>query len=121
MVIFVPHRKVALGAVERSPDSVAGVGLTDTGFMVGDPMPDLENHDLFRGILAEFESGGQCVGRLLIVIEHEMASDRTDLGRILHPQAPAGHINLVDSLVTQVAVAVIPKPVPVVMQPVSSI
>src|ERR1039458_6314187 len=119
--VFVPHREIALGAVERGSDGVTGFGLADAGFVVGDPVADFKDQYLLRGALVEFESGGQGVGRLLIVIENEMAAEAADRGGIFHSQAPAGHIELVNSLVAQVAVAVIPKPVPVVVQPVSRV
>src|SRR5262249_29500737 len=50
-----------------------------------------------------------------------MAADGADPRWILHSHAPAGHIDLVNSLVAEVAVAVIPNPVPVVVQAVSRV
>ena len=116
-VVFVPDREVALGAVEDCADGVAGLAaLADAGFVVGHPVAHLEFHHLLLAALVEFEGGVQGVGRLLVVVEHEVAADGADLGRILHAQAPARDIHLVDALVADVAVAVVPEPVPVVVE-----
>src|ERR1039457_840890 len=50
----VPHREVALGAVERGPNGVARFGLADAGFVVGDPVADFKNQYLLQGPLFEF-------------------------------------------------------------------
>src|SRR5207248_8649300 len=66
----------------------------------------------------EFEVRGERVRRLLIVIEEEVAADGADLGRIFYAEQPAGCVDLVDALVSDVAIAVIPEPVEIVMKPV---
>jgi hypothetical protein len=78
----------------------------------------LEGHHLLLAAHIELKRGADRVGRLLIVVEHELAADSAHLHRMRHAQAPAGDIHLVDPLVAQVAVAGIPEPVPVVMEPV---
>src|SRR5271166_2908189 len=49
---------------------------------------------------------------VLIVVEHEMSADGGDAARKLDAQSPAGNIDLVDALITQIPVARIPIPVP---------
>src|SRR6185436_6992074 len=56
------------------------------------------------------------VGRLLIVVEHELPADRADLRGMSYAKAPARDIHFVNSLVAEVAVAGIPEPVPVVVE-----
>src|SRR5262249_27298758 len=69
----------------------------------------------FAGFV-EFEGAVQGVGRFLIVIEHEVPTDSAHLHGILYAQTPAGNIDLVDTLIAEIAVAGIPEPVPVVME-----
>ena len=45
-----------------------------------------------------------------------MAADGAHLGWIFHTQSPARHVHLMDALIADVAVAVIPEPMPVVME-----
>src|SRR5947209_13691461 len=86
------------------------------GLGVAYPVAHLEfEHFLFASVV-ELEGAVQSVGRLLIVVEHEMAANRADLGRELHAQAPARDIHLMNALVPEIAVAGIPEPVPVVME-----
>src|SRR5690606_17697073 len=57
------------------------------------------------------------VGRfagVFITVAAAVAHDA--VAQVAHAQAPAGHIHLVDALVTQVAVAEVPLPVPIVVQ-----
>ena len=79
-------------------------------------MADFEGHHLLLAAIVEFEAGAQGVGRLLVVVEHEVAADGADFGGILHAQSPAGHVHLVNALVADVAVAVVPEPMPVVVK-----
>ncbi|SPE29499.1 hypothetical protein SBA2_450115 [Acidobacteriia bacterium SbA2] len=58
------------------------------------------------------------VGRLLVVIEHEVPADGRNLVRKLHSQAPTRHVEFVDALVADVSVPRVPDPMPVVMEPV---
>src|SRR5262249_8956539 len=79
-------------------------------------VPDFELHHLLAAVFVEFERAVEGVRRLLVVIEHELSADGADLGRILHAQAPAGDIHLVDALIAQIAIAVSPIPVPVIVE-----
>src|SRR6185295_6233694 len=81
-----------------------------------DPVPDFEDHHFLFPGLVEFEGCGDGVRSLLVVIEHEMSADGADLGRIFHAESPARHVHLMDALVSHVAIAVLPEPVPVVME-----
>jgi len=45
-----------------------------------------------------------------------VAADGAHFARVLHAQAPTRNVQLVDALIAQIAVAVIPEPVPVVME-----
>ena len=71
---------------------------------------------LLLAALVELEGAVQGVGRFLVVVEHEVAADGADLGRVLHAEAPAGDVHFVDALVAEIAVAVVPEPVPVVVE-----
>ncbi len=79
-------------------------------------MAHFKGHHLRFAAIAKLKAGAQGVGRLLVIVEHEMPADGADFGGILHAQAPARHIDLVNALVAQVAVAVVPEPVPVVVK-----
>ena len=70
--------------------------------------------------VAVLEDGHLRVGRLALVLVGEAAAQAPDLGgqrRAL--DRPAGHVDLVDALVADVAVAEVPEPVPVVMDQVA--
>src|SRR5262249_28121767 len=58
------------------------------------------------------------VGRLAVLRLHVEAPAQADRrpGQLILVQTPAGLVHLVDALVAQVAVAVVPHPVPVVME-----
>ncbi len=56
------------------------------------------------------------VGRLLVVLEHEVPADGRNLVRKLDSQPPARHVEFVDALVADVSVPGIPNPMPVVME-----
>ena len=67
--------------------------------------------------IAVIEDANLGVGRLAVVDVTESAADANDtLGQLILAQAPAGDIHLVNALIAQVAVAVIPNPVPIIMQ-----
>src|SRR5437879_3385176 len=58
------------------------------------------------------------VGGFAVVDVPEAAADTEDgPGQAVLAQPPAGHVHLVDALVAQVAIAVVPDPMPVVVQP----
>src|SRR5262249_40165878 len=57
------------------------------------------------------------VGRLTVIGVAEAPADADDRPRqLVFAQAPAGDIHLMNALVAQIAVAVIPHPVPIVME-----
>ena len=57
----------------------------DHGLVVSDPVADLKFHHLFLAAgQIKFERAVQRVGRLLIVIEHEVSPDGGDSVRELH-------------------------------------
>src|SRR5262249_47794829 len=86
------------------------------GFAIRHPVANPQLHHLSFAGLVEFEGAVQGVGRFLIVIEHEVPTDSAHLHGILYAQTPAGNIDLVDTLIAEIAVAGIPEPVPVVME-----
>src|SRR5262249_54182468 len=55
----------------------------------------------------------------LVVIEHEMAAHGAYLRGIFHAKSPTRHIHLVYALIAQVAVAVVPEPMPVIVKAVA--
>ena len=93
-----------------------GAGRADGRFRVAHPVAHLEFQHGALAVFVELEGAVEGVGRLLVVVEHEVAADGGRLHGILHAQSPARHVHLVDALVAQVAVAVIPEPVPVVVE-----
>ena len=101
----------------RAPENVADVVVrrfAETAFVVSDPVTDFEDqHHVAAG---EFHGGDERVGRGLVVIEHVMAAHGLHAGGHIDVQAPAGDIHLVDALVADIAVAVLPLPVPVVVE-----
>src|SRR5271168_3335546 len=85
--------------------------------MIGHPMPDFEgDHAALAVRQVELERTVQVVGSLLIVVEHKMAADGAYFVGKADTHAPASHIYLVNTLVSKIAIAVIPEPVPVVME-----
>ena len=111
------HRQVAVRAVKQVADPAASLR-TDVRLAVGDPVPHVRHQHLLLPAAVELPGGGDGVGRLLVVVEHEVTAHGADLGRVGHAQAPALHVDLVQALVPHVAVAVFPLPVEVVVEPV---
>ncbi len=67
-------------------------------------------------VLGEEVAAGEDLGGLLVVVPEELAAHGDDVGgQGLQAQAPEAHVGLVDALVADVAVAVGPVPVPVVV------
>src|SRR5258708_22101424 len=117
--VFVPAGQVSGRSVKDVADRVVTIEQTvaEAGFVVRDPVPDFELHHLaMTAGLIEFECATECVRRLLIVIEHEVAADRGDAPRKPDAEPPPRDIDLVYSLVPKVPVACVPEPVPVVMK-----
>src|SRR5262249_9264893 len=71
---------------------------------------------LLPAAFVELEVRHHRVRRLLIVVEHIVAAHGADLGWILHAQQPARRVHLVHALIADIAVAVIPEPVKVVVE-----
>jgi hypothetical protein len=55
---------------------------------------------------------------LLIVVEHKMAADSAYFVRKAHARAPSSQVYLVNTLVSKIAIAVVPERVPVVVEPI---
>src|ERR1700744_4748845 len=85
--------------------------------MIGHPVPDLkrDHAPLTIGQII-LERAVQVVWSLLIVVEHKMAADRDYFVGKAQTHSPASKVYLVNALVSYVAVAVVPGPVPVVVE-----
>src|SRR5215468_4761937 len=67
--------------------------------------------------VAVVENANLRVGGLAVVDVAEATADaESRAAQLVLAQAPAGDVHLVDALVAQVAVAVVPDPVPIVVQ-----
>ena len=115
-------REISFRTVKYVADGIAGflgapvVRVFDTGFMVADPVPDIEHHHPLLAAVVELVVAGNGVRRFLIVVEYEMPADGADRGGIPHAQAPSRNVHFVNALIAQVAIAVFPEPVPVVVE-----
>ena len=79
-------------------------------------MAHLEHqHFLFPAVF-ELERGDLRIGRLLVVVEQIVPAHRADLRGVFHAEGEARRVDLVGALIADVAVAVIPLPVPVVVE-----
>lgn len=106
-----------LGTKEEIADDVTASPSTQFG--IGYPMANFEDyHFVFVGV---FVRGDHAIGSFLIVFEHEVATDATGLCRQSDAESPAGHIELMHALIADVAVTVIPVPVPFVMKAVAGV
>ena len=117
--VFVAPGQVSVRSVKDVADRIVAIEQTaaDAGFVVRDPVPDLELHHLAMAVgLIEFEGAGERVRRLLVVIEHEVAADRGDAIREPDAEPPPRDVDLVDPLVAEVPVSGVPDPVPVVVK-----
>src|SRR5581483_12463494 len=88
----------------------------DSRFMIRYPVPDLEDQHALASAFGKFEGRDHRVRRLLVVIKHIMPAHGRYTSWVFHAKSPASQIHLVDALVADVAVAVIPEPVPVVVE-----
>src|SRR5438477_362957 len=85
--------------------------------VVGDPVADFEFHHLaLAACPLETEAGVQSIGRLLIVIEHEVPTHGRDGRGETNAQTPARNVNFVDGLVADFTVAGVPDPMPIVVK-----
>ena len=80
VLVVVVHHQVTLGTVELVPDGVARLAFLDTGLVRRHPVTDFEGH-LLLAVDVELVARGDRVRRFLVVVEHELATDRGDLGR----------------------------------------
>src|SRR6476661_4922547 len=87
-----------------------------TGFVIGDPVTHFELQQLTFTHAVELEGAVECVRRLLVVIEHEVTAHGGRFDRKIDAAAPSRHVDLLRPLIANVAVAVIPEPVPVVVE-----
>src|SRR5262249_33897076 len=117
--VFVARGEVPIRSIKNVADRVVATEKTaaDAGFIVRDPVSNLDFHHLAAAVRSvEFEDAVERVWCFLIVIEHEVAADRGHPVRERDTKAPARHIDLVDCLVAEVAIAGVPEPMPVVMK-----
>src|ERR1700689_2487086 len=97
----------------------AKTGCSDLGLMIGHPMPDFESdHAALAVGQVEFEGAVQVVWSLLIVVEHKMAADSAYFVGKAQAHPPSSRVYLVNTLVSKIAIAVVPEPVPVVVEPI---
>src|SRR5436190_4881212 len=118
-VVFVARSEVSVRSVKNVANGIVAVGQTavDAGFIVRDPMPNLDLHHLATTVrLVEFEDAVERVRCFLVVIEHDVAADRGHAVGERDAETPACGIHLVDGLVAEIPVACVPDPVPVVME-----
>src|SRR5262249_2606178 len=117
-----PGQHLSLGrkshSVETVADEVAVAAMEDVAdrgpfVVLGRQATYLE--DQFA--VAVVEDTKLRVGRLAVVdVAEATAEAENALAQLLLPQAPAGNIHLMNALVAQVAVAVVPLPMPVVVE-----
>ena len=81
--------------------------------MIG--VPEANGYLGHLALLLELKQRGQHLGGLTVVLPDVAAAGRNHLVRQRHAEAPLQHVQLVDALVSDLAVAEIPSPVPVVM------
>src|SRR5215472_11439142 len=119
----VRRAEVTLRSINDVPHDIGlapwGAARHDTCLAVRHPVTDLEDEHLLFAAFIELETCSHGIGRLLVVVEQEVPADRADLCRILHAEQPPRRIDLVHTLVAEVAVAVIPEPVKIVMESIS--
>jgi len=78
-------RRRYCGPWERSPSRGHHGLVADAGLVIADPVAHFEDQELLAAALVELEAGDQDVGRLLVVVEHEMAAGGADLDGYLTP------------------------------------
>src|SRR5262249_12452298 len=80
------------------------------------PRPDAMLPD--HGAIGEVERGDLRVRSFLIILIEELAAAGRDADRGIEIEQPAGEIESMDAVVAYLAGAVIPVPVPLVMEPI---
>ena len=118
-MVFVPHRQVSLGSVENSPRPYSCFGFVDAGLVIRDPVrAPRTDHLLFAVPLSNSKAAVRVFGVSWSSSNMKWPPMALTLVGYFTPEAPARHVHLVHALVADVAVAVIPEPVPVVVEPV---
>src|SRR5947209_5607553 len=79
-------------------------------------MPHFECQQPVLAAFTELVRNGQGIRSLLVVIEHVMTTDCAHLIRIADAQTPARNVQFVNALVSEIAIAVIPEPMPVIVK-----
>ena len=131
LLFFSEEYLISLGRAQisfRAVDNIADSGVCTGGgtrhlvgyrknvsLAVRNPMPHFK-HQNFARTLVELERCDHRVGRLLVVIEHKMTASCRDLGWILDAEQPSRGIHLVNTLVADISIAVIPEPVEIVVE-----
>src|SRR5207237_4825346 len=105
-------------AVGSLPDVADIVRRLDAGLDIGERAPGRQAADLEDQLgIAVIEDADLRIGGLAVVLIAEAAADADDRFRqFVLTQPPAGLVHLVNALVAEVAVAVVPLPVPVVVE-----
>src|SRR5207253_3505080 len=96
-------------------------GGSDPSLVVRHPVANFKLQD--RPLVlrrAVFESTVQNVRSLLVIIEGHVPADRRDLIGKAQTQSPSRDVHLVNALVPQIAVAIGPEPMPVVVEMITS-
>src|SRR5205809_1941799 len=96
--VLVASGQVSGRSVKDVADRIAiGQPVAEAAFVVRDPVPDFELHDLaMTARLIEFECAIERVLRLLVVIEHEVAADGGDATRERDAEPQPRGIDLAD-------------------------
>src|SRR5262245_1649738 len=101
--VLVAGGKVSFGAIKDVTDSVVAAeqaALTDLGFVVADPMPDLKFHQLALAIRAvKLKCTVEGVGSLLVIVKHEVPAESGNAVGEPDTQPPTRHIHLMNALI----------------------
>src|SRR6266436_7056000 len=88
--------------------------VADTGIFVRIGLQSTDFEDQLA--IAVIEDANLGVGRLAVVDVTESPADANDtLGQLIFFKPPTSNVHFVDALIAQVAVAVVPKPMPVIV------
>src|SRR4051794_3540443 len=105
MPTFLAHDQSPLIAVEGDPEARALGGVIGPHAMLVD-----------EAGIRERPGRDLRVGYLLVVVEDELAAAGDDGNRGIDPESPTRHVHPVDAVISQLAGAPVPEPVPVVME-----
>ncbi len=111
--LFSAGKVSALAMHDISASDSLIMGPSANPFLLGHSRNLEEDRDWF--IIVEYKLG---IGRLTVIVPAETSAHTDDSRRkFILTNNPTAHVHLVDSLVAQVAVAGVPDPMPVEMQP----